>query len=37
MAFVHSPNFKRELEEYEDAEKLYQSKRMIGGIDHFQI
>ncbi|BAS20923.1 DUF6318 family protein [Rothia mucilaginosa] len=31
-----SPNFKRELEEYEDAEKLYQSGGwIIGGIDHF--
>lgn len=31
-----SPNFKRELEEYEDAEKLYQSGGwIIGGINHF--
>ena len=31
-----SPNFKRELEEYEDAEKLYQNGGwIIGGIDHF--
>ena len=31
-----SPNFKRELEEYEDAEKLYQSGGwIIGVIDHF--
>lgn len=37
MAFKFiSPNFKRELEEYEDAEKLYQSGGwIIGGIDHF--
>lgn len=31
-----SPNFKRELEEYKNAEELYQSGGwIIGGIDHF--
>ena len=31
-----SPNFKRELEEYENAEELYQSGGwIIGGVDHF--